>query len=292
MKKIMFQMHIMWYETLMVVESLDSLMNTMKYTKSVPTINLCLNYQTYLETPLDGVPKDMFDKLKKHPIFKIANVFEKTDKDPLYNVADWRREMYSNDGYTMWGESDCIYPYDCFYILENLDIDYPHIITFANRKMWDDTWKDVEFVGLEKYSYDKLEECPSDLRYNGNALNQESLDIINMEQGDIIINTINPVKFDGAMTTLSPGLPTPFIAPNLHLTHDDLCAQLSFQLAGIPQYNVTNRMKGENKYHKYKRYNVKESMHLGHRKDEKMLKIKTDAKITINNFFKKNIFNI
>ena len=43
----------------------------------------------------------------------------KTDKDPFYNIADWRREVYDAKAkYTVWGETDTILPRDIFAILD------------------------------------------------------------------------------------------------------------------------------------------------------------------------------
>lgn len=275
----------------MVPEALDSLYNAVKFASNVPKINICLNHQTYLETPIEGTPKDMFEEILGHPVFDIANVTIKTDDDPLYNIGDWRREQYSDEGYTMWGESDCIIPYDTFYILENLHIPHPHILSFASRKMWDNTWSEVEFVGLDKYSYKDMDEtCPKDLHFNGTILNQKRLDEINDEQGDIEIVKLNKVKFDGAMFTLSPGLPTPFIAPGQHITHEDFCAQIYFQFLNIPQYHIKNRLKGHNGYHPLKRMNTYDKNMVGHRSDLKFSDVAERSKQAMNKFLQQKIY--
>lgn len=283
MNKILFHMHIMWYETKMVIESLDSLANALKYAKNNPQINICLNHQTHLERPIDGSPADMFAEILNHPIFEIANVFEKTDSEPFYGIGDWRREQYNqHEGYTVWGESDCIYPYDTFYILENIKINHPHILTFGCRLMWDDTWREVEFIGLDQYRYEDYtswtdhKTCPSELRYNGCVLTQEMLDNINDAQGDIDIIKLQKPKFDGALLALSAGLPTPFIAPNQQITHEDFCAQLYFDYLGIPQYHVKNRLKGENKMHPLKRMNTHDKEMAGAARSDDKFKIIAD----------------
>lgn len=291
MKKVLFQMHIMWYEYKMVPEALDSLYNAMQYASKKPIINICLNHQTYLEKPIDGTPADMFSEITSHPVFQFANVIEKTDSEPFYGIGDWRREQYNPvDGYTMWGESDCIIPYDTFYILENIKIHHPHILTFSSRKMWDETWSEVEFIGLDKYSYADMDQtCPTELRFNGAVLSQAQLDEINDAEGDVKISRVERIKFDGAMFTLSAGLPTPFIAPGQQITHEDFCAQQYFQYLRIPQYHIKNRMKGHNGYHPLKRMNTYDKNMVGHRSDLKFSDVAERSKAAMIRFLQEKI---
>lgn len=283
-------MHIMWYEYKMVPEALDSLYNALQYSKNNPKINICLNYQTYLETPIEGTPEDMFNEILDHPVFKIANVIKKTNEESFYGIGDWRREQYNQNGYTVWGESDCIMPYDLFYILENLKIDHPHILSFSSRKMWDYTWSEVEFTGLDKYSYEDMDQtCPSEFHFNGCVLDQKTLDLINDKEGDVRIIKIDKVKFDGALFTLSKGIPTPFIAPGQQLTNEDFCAQQYFQYLNIPQYHIKNRMKGHNGYHPLKRMNTYENKMIGHRSEESFTKIAERSKEAMYKFLQEKI---
>lgn len=294
MKNIMVNLHIMWYEYKMVPEALDSLYNAIQYAKNVPEIRICLNEQTYLERPIDGTPREMFDEIMGHPIFKIAKVIRKTNDDPLYNIGDWRREQYnSDDGYTVWGESDCVMPYDFFYILENFQINYPHILTFSTRKMWDSTWDEVEFVGLDKHDRVTMDQTlPPELRDNGTniILTQETIDRINDEQGDVDIIRVNRVKFDGALVCLSGGLPHPFIAPEQRLTHEDFCAQIFFQMHNIPQFHVKNRLKGHNAYHPLKRQNTLDKEKVGHRFDIKFEEVAKSSRQSMENFLGFKVF--
>ena len=114
-------MHIMWYESAMIEETLDSLTNALSYEQTNDVkIKLCLNAQTYIEKPKMGKPREMFDMFLHHPIIKQSEIIYKTDDDSFYNIGDWRRETYDhNCKYTCWGESDCILPKEYFYILKN-----------------------------------------------------------------------------------------------------------------------------------------------------------------------------
>ena len=179
-----FQMHVMWYESEMMNETIDSLSNALQYAKGKVDIEICLNSQTYLEKPEKGEASDMFHSFQNHPIMEIANITYKTDEDPFYNIADWRRDKYNQNGYTVWGESDCLLPYDLFFILEQLQLTGqfidPHTLSFSSRKMWDDSWSEVEFDGLEKYTYKELLHKPL---HRKKRITQEELDEINEKQG-------------------------------------------------------------------------------------------------------------
>jgi len=291
-KNILFQMHVMWYESEMMNETLDSLQQALKYSSGEVDIRLCLNSQTYLERPIKGESKDMFEKFLNHTVLKNATLIHKTDDDDFYNIGDWRREQYNQFGYTIWGESDCIMPYDMFYILENLDINHPHTLSFSSRKMFDDTWAEVEFVGLDKYSSpysprvisgdDKRPTAPHVLiSGNGHDINQNHIDKYNDEQGDVNIILLNKNKVDGSLFVLSNNLPQ-FIPDNMHFVREDTCASIVFQHNRIPQYHVKNRLKGHNYYHPLKRTNTDAS-----RNDDVWKKYSEKSMNAMNEFLEK-----
>ena len=257
--KTTFQMHVMWYESKIVNETLNSLQSALQHAQGEVEIIICLNSQTYLEKPIKGKSKDMFKEFLNHPILEKATIIEKTDKDPFYNIADWRREIYADRGYTVWGESDCLLPYDLFYILENLQIHNtliiakPHTISFSSRKMWDETWSEVELKGLENKNY---KDMWGDILHRKTQINQEQLNKINDSQDELEYITLNNNKIDGALFTLSDGL-SQFIPDDMNFVREDSCAQHVFSHHNIPQYHIKNRLKGHNYHHPLKRTNTK-----------------------------------
>ena len=252
----LFQMHVMWYESEMVSETLDSIQNALSHVIGKVEIEICLNSQTYIEKPKTGRPEEMFDVFMSHPLMKRAKITYKTDDDDFYNIADWRREKYSNDGYTVWGESDCLLPYDFFFILEQLQLSGsiidPHTLSFSSRKMWDETWNEVEFNGLDKFTYDELWDNPL---HRKTRITQSELDSINDKQIEPEIVKLNNNKIDGAIFVLSDGLPD-FIPDEMHFAREDTCAQIVFEKNEVPQYHIRNRLKGHNYFHPNKRTNT------------------------------------
>lgn len=286
--KLLFHMHIMWYESHMINETLDSLYNAMQYSPLPIDIKICLNSQTYLESPIEGIPSDMFDEFIDHPIISISTVIHKTDDDDFYNIGDWRRELYHeyNYKYIIWGESDCLIPIDYFHILSYLDIQYPHILTLSSRKMWDKSWTSVEATTLQSLECvnNQIPSHPEYYPYRYyDYINQYKLDEFN-SSNNVILIPINPIKLDGAMVALSSQLPTPFLHINHHFCHEDTCAQLFFQYHNIPQFNISNRMKGHNYHHPLKRINT-----LNTRNDE-LYQLYKHESLNVANLFIKQLY--
>ena len=259
----------MWYEAAMLQETFDSIQAALEHSNDVK-IRLCFNSQTYIEKPIEGTAIEMFDVVKDHPLMKISEIIHKTDSDEFYNIADWRREQYDADAkYTVWGESDALVPNDFFYILENIEINESHLMTFSSRPMWDNSWDIVTHNKLQ--GYQKPCQCKEDDRNNCSVKNcieflespwkykdyitQEQLDEFNDEE-DINIVKLSGHKIDGSLLCLSQKLPTPFIAPDMHFVREDTCASIFFRMHKIPQYHVTNRLKGHNYWHPNKRTNT------------------------------------
>ena len=256
----------MWYESNMIGECWDSVLQALRTAPNVDVkLKICLNYQTYVEKPSIENFKPMLDKWSNHSLVREFNpeLILKTDDDEFYNIADWRREVYDPKAkYTVWGETDTILPRDFFAILDQVEIDQPHVLTFAGRPMWDDTWDVVTHEKLLGYS--KPCQCPEGnhkedcielleppFKYK-DYITQEELDKFNEESGDIKIKQI-PHKIDGSTVCLSGGLETPFIAPGMHFVREDTCLEYYLRKKNIPQVCITTRLKGHNYKHPYKR---------------------------------------
>lgn len=287
---IKFQMHIMWYEAEMMNETLDSLQQALYQADTNIDVTLCLNGQTYIEKPITGSVDDMFTKFLSHPVISEFNVkvIFKTEKDEFYNIADWRREQYDEEAkYTIWGESDTLLPYDFFYILENLDIKEPHILSFASRKMWDNTWDMVTHPSLTKWDApcqcdphksDCIELLESPLKYK-DIITQDELDDFNDKWGDVEIVKLDGIKIDGSILCLSGGLPHPFISKKQHFVREDTSAGIFFQHHRIPQYHIVNRLKGHNYWHPKKRTNTEAT-----REDDIFKQYARESEIAMNEF--------
>jgi hypothetical protein len=282
MDKILYQQHIMWYESKMITETLDSLEAALQNSKLEVNLKFCLNSQTYLEQPIEGKAEDMFEEFINHPLLTEAEVVYKTNDDPFYNIGDWRREVYDKEyKYTVWGESDCLIPNDFFYILSQLQIQNPHLLSFASRKMWDSTWDCVEHTDLEKYerSVDNPFQAPSP--YNSSdVITQSELNEFN-SRGDIEVQLNHTIKIDGSLLCISKGIDFQFIPDDMNFVREDFCAETVFKIKRIPQYVVKTRIKGHNYSHPLKRTNTN-----GKRSDDAFKEYEMKSTIAMKNFIK------
>jgi hypothetical protein len=279
MDKILYQQHIMWYESKMINETLDSLEAALQNSKLKVKLKFCLNSQTYLEEPIEGKAEDMFTEFINHPLLKEAEVIYKTNDDPFYNIGDWRREIYDKDyKYTVWGESDCLIPNDFFYILSEIQIQNPHLISFASRKMWDSSWDCVEHRDLEKYERTKENSFQAPIPYNSSDVIAQS-EFNNREDIEVQLN--HTIKIDGSLLCISKGIDFQFIPDDMNFVREDFCAENVFKIKRIPQYVVKTRMKGHNYSHPLKRTNTN-----GKRSDDVFKEYETKSTIAMNNFIK------
>ena len=261
---IVYQVHHMWYESNMIDECWHSVLQALKSAPDVDVkIKICFNFQTYVEKPTVGSVRGMLEKHQNHPLFKDYDieVTIKDDNHPFYNIADWRREVYDPEAkYTVWGETDTILPRDIFAILDKIEINQPHVVTFAGRPMWDNSWDVVtheRLLGYDKpcqcdpHKDDCIELLEAPWKYK-DYITQEELDKFNDESGDIKIEQV-PWKLDGSTVCLSGGIETPFIAPGMHFVREDTCLEYFLRKKNIPQVCIKTRLKGHNDKHPKKR---------------------------------------
>lgn len=259
MTRFLYQMHIMWYELDMVEETFNSFLAAKEHATIPIDVKVCFNKQTTLEQPIVNNIDERFDALSKHPALQNATIVEKTNQDSFYNVGDWRREIRTPDGYTIWGESDTLVPNIYFPLIEQLwnHFTEPHVVSLASRKMWDNSWLPVEHPIMYQYQYDGKgkSNAPHPLSHD-QRITQEELDEFNNQYADDLeIIQINPPKIDGSMLALHPNLPQ-LIGDGIHMVGEDFCAQLAMTVLSIPQYHIKNIIKGHNYHHPDKRTNT------------------------------------
>lgn len=258
--KIICTLHVMWYESFMINETLDSVQAAISNTTDNINLIVCLNSQTYIEKPDIGViPEDMFNEFLSHPVLKTAKFIRKTDDDAFYNIGDWAREIYGPEydaKYVVWLESDCLVPEDYFFLLQNIDINRPHTVSLANRKMWDSSWDAVEHPFIQQIPRTGPPEEPqrnTPEPYGvGHYISLEQLNEFN-KKFEPVLNELSQPKVDGCMTAVSRNFPTPFIAEGVHLGGHDFYMECFMKKHNIPQYHISTRLKGHNCAHPKKR---------------------------------------
>jgi hypothetical protein len=260
--KILYHVHIMWYEYKIINELLDSLQHAISLidNNTIVDIKLCLNAQTYIEVPQTNDVIQLFDEFKSHPVLTNSNIVYKTMHDEFYNIGDWRRENYGEDyDFYVWGESDSLVPEDYFFNLSSLyrtNIPFPYIVTYSQRKMWDDTWNLVEHNLLKYIPYENFDKITPEPLMAGHYMNMEQLNSFNRLFDSIVIK-LDSVKVDGNMTAFSRGIPQPLLPDNLHFAREDYAVQIWCQHHNIPQYHFPLKLKAHNFKHPNKRKQTK-----------------------------------
>jgi hypothetical protein len=227
-KKYVIGTHVMFYEIEMYKEFVDGLINLIDPIQNKENIHLhfCFNTSQYFEKidtskidvhQLSDKFYDGIQKLKNVGINEKNLVIElKTDHDEIYNVADYRRDLNYNYckkvDYIMWGETDSFFPKESFNVIESIahygssaNI-HKYIISFADRKMWDDSWKVTEHVDYENVKFIDTPDQVNNKNYAKSQLSIEEMNVVNAKTTEFDIRTLSQPKIDGSCLVLSSDL--------------------------------------------------------------------------------------
>jgi hypothetical protein len=254
-------LQISWIDAKVVFDTLTSIQNALQYSTEPTEILLLLNEQTFIDTPLEGEPADMWRYFIDHPLIKQCHIKRFTNSDPFLGAANSRRDYITKEGLTYWMESDCLVPIELFYVAENFHkthTERPYVMTFAIRKMWPG-WESVEHINVQTLpNLDALDTNDPEkafLRCDG-PMSLEKLYEFNDRQGDPVIVQLKAPRVEGAMTILSEGLPEHLICPDIDFYHEDYNLELSMRYYRIPQFHVSNILKGHDMRNPNKRSNL------------------------------------
>jgi hypothetical protein len=271
--------HIMFYEIEMVSDHIDSIVNAVNVVenKQNVTVDLFFNISEYFEK-IDRSEITKEELIEK--FLSLVKAVEQTgcivthtvyDKLEPITMVDYRRDLnYSgcvDTDYVIWGESDALLPREVFGVLENIK-SYAtqnnvnkYVVTFALRKMWDDSWKTLEhneFTDSPFYELDdpksKTEQCS--IRY---TMSNDEMNEINNRTEELDIRVLQQPQFDGSILVLSSDLLKNGVnVPRCILGHavDDTSMMHSCrQIMGesYVQFVVKNILKVHNRNHPKKR---------------------------------------
>jgi hypothetical protein len=273
-------MHVQFYEIDMVSESITAIINACNEVdnKENITIDICFNLSQFIEQ-IDQTKTSKADleiRMWDEHVQRIKDVgvnlqyrIHHSDSE-FYNVGHYRRDLNYNNCVThdliIWGESDCLLPRQLFSILELTDEQSRkqginrYCLTFGVRKMWDDSWKQIEhdkFTNAKYVHLDSMEwvNNPSSIWY---TMSIEEMDAINNDVSELHIEILNMPRFDGSGLVISSDL----IKNGVNIPHECwFCGEdTAFQnMAKIimgdqfVQYVVKNILKVHNRNHPNKR---------------------------------------
>jgi len=227
-KKYVIGTHVMFYEIEMYKEFIDGLINLIEPVENKENIHLqfCFNTSQYFEKidtskiNLHQLYDKFYDGIQKLKDIDIPErnimVVLKTDNDPIYNVADYRRDLNYNYctrvDYIMWGETDSFFPKEAFAAIEsiaqygsNANI-HKYLISFADRKMWDDSWRATEHVDYENVKFIDTPDQVNNKNYAKSQLTIEEMNAVNSKTTNFDILTLSQPKIDGSCLVLSSDL--------------------------------------------------------------------------------------
>lgn len=279
-RKYVIGTHVTFYEVEMYKDFIDGLINllTQVENKEHVYLDLCFNISEFFEkidtskitvqeirnkfeNGIKGLQEIGFTN-------KNLNYYYKTNDDEIYNIADYRRDLNNNYckkvDYVMWGETDSFFPKEAFNVLESVyeygksSNIHRYILSFSERKMWDDSWKVTEHVDYENIKFIDTPDQIDNENYAKSALSIEKMNLVNSKTKDLDIRYINYPKIDGSCLVISSEL----IKAGVNLPHSLLCSgddssfgTIAKQIMGdkFVQFVVKNVLKVHARRHPKKR---------------------------------------
>ena len=270
--------HIMFYEIEMYKDFIDGLINLIEPIENKENIYLhfCLNTTEYFEK-IDTSKINQNDILDQftHGLSKLYDIGvmnitidSKLNSDEIYNIADYRRDFNHNyckiADFLMWGETDSFFPKQAFSVLETIkqygeeNNIHRYILSFSDRKMWDDSWKSTEHINYENIPFIDSPDQVDNENYAKSPLSIEKMNKINENVTDFDIRVIKEPKIDGSCLCISSDL----IKCGVNIPHSLLCSGedsslgvIAKQLLGdkFIQFVVKNVLKVHARRHPNKR---------------------------------------
>tara|TARA_R110002110_G_scaffold67500_5_gene183945 strand:+ start:485 stop:1495 length:1011 start_codon:yes stop_codon:yes gene_type:complete len=276
--------HIMFYEIEMISDYIDSLINLSDgiENKENIVIDLFFNCSQFFERINEE------EMSKDELVKKFLNIIQNIEKSKLkckykiydddntpYLIGDYRRDLnYNNckDGdFIIWGESDCLLPKETLSSIEQIS-EYAssnginkYTLTFAVRKMWDESWGILEhpkFTNSDVYKHyddevwsERLTTDPASICY---VMSNDEMNKLNLETDELDVRLLDYPKFDGSGLVISSDL----IMNGVNVPHstpacgEDTGFMINCkQLMGdnYKQFVIKNILKVHNRHHTKKR---------------------------------------
>ena len=214
--------HVMFYEIEMLSTYVDGLLNLLSTVDNKENIYLDFSFNTSqffeqidtLKTSKDDLT-DRFEielsKLKQLPNlhYKIID-----NDNEFYTQTNYRREFNTKYcekvDYLIWGETDSLFPKEAIMSLEQLTPVvrkqglYRFIASFADRKLWDDSWDVTVHPKFINHKYDDKD--VDNINQAKSCMSIEQMNLINSEIKEIDVQTINHPKIDGSCLVLTSDL--------------------------------------------------------------------------------------
>jgi hypothetical protein len=230
--------HVMFYEIEMLSTYVDGLLNLLSTVDNKENIYLDFSFNTsqfFEQIDTSKTSKDdltdrfeiELSKLKQLPNlhYKIID-----NDNEFYTQTNYRREFNTKYcekvDYLIWGETDSLFPKEAIMSLEQLTPVvrkqglYRFIASFADRKLWDDSWDVTVHPKFINHKYDDKD--VDNINQAKSCMSIEQMNLINSEIKEIDVQTINYPKIDGSCLVLTSDLIKSGVnIPNCFIHNDD-----------------------------------------------------------------------
>ena len=278
--KIAIGCHVMWYEVEMVEEYVESLRQLVEQIPIDHRVNIYIDFYLNVSQHFEKMESTSVLQMVKDKFIGIVTLLYSTGVkvtynvgDEMYFIGDYRRDFNNKfapkTDFLIWGESDCLLPKQTIQILKSIkdytdqNNIYRYIVTFAVRKMWDDSWKVLEHP---KFTDDKFKEREEDWENDPSSIlytmSLEEMNEVNKESEEIDLQLINYPKFDGSGLVISSQLV--MSGANIPLGvwacgEDTSFMTVAGKILGgdYKQFVVKNILKVHNRHHPKKRMYIK-----------------------------------
>jgi len=272
--------HIMYYEIEIYKEYIDGLVNMLETinNKENVYIDLYLNTNQHLESiDTTKISKQQIKQIFMDGIYKLRdcgvdNLNWSFSNGVMYFHTDYRRDLNYKYcklvDYVIWGETDSFIPKEGLQAIDSLAKytdsigEYKYIMTFADRKMWDDSWNPTvhnDYVDLVFVDDEKGHLNPNQAK---SQMSIEKMNEINAKITDFDFIQIPYTKIDGSFLVISSDLIKSGVnIPLCMLYNDDEGFAISYnQLhkGNVKQYICKNLLKVHARRHPNKRMYVKD----------------------------------
>jgi len=271
--------HVMFYEVEMYKEFIEGIINMCDYIQNKQNIliDFCFNMSEHFEKidknkiseeDIKAIFINGVERLKKKAKLQNIKWHFKENKDDVYNIADYRRELNYNYcktvDFIMWGETDSFFPRESFKVLETVKSAadeqniHRYILSWAERKMWDESWKVTEHVDYENMEFKDTPDQVDNINYAKSPMPIEKMNEINAGVEELDIRHINYPKIDGSCLVISSEL----IKSGINIPHslllygeDSSLGTIAKQILGdrFIQFTVKNILKVHARRHPKKR---------------------------------------
>jgi len=274
---------VMFYEIEMLSEYIDSCIQALEGIENPEnvTFHFCFNTSEHFETiDTDNVIIEYINDKFNQEINRLVAVRAivetdfKTNKNPIYNIAAYRRDLNHNfcdkGDFVLWGETDSLWPKETFSTIEMVD-EYArtnkinrYILTFAYRKMWSPDWEPLEHIDMTNKPFIDTEEWSLNAPESPKSyMTLEEMNKINSKVEELDIRILNHPKFDGSCLVISSDL----IKAGVNIPHallvcgeDTSFADMAKYMMGdkYVQFVIKNILRVHNRRHPQKRLYIKD----------------------------------